>query len=220
MVSSASVPFNQQWASTWPALQSIVHGICLFRSLNVTTHSLYFTSPLWCDMATACNVIHWTKREKHPGHWCLPVFFRCMMMGCSRFPPSCSGTPATSVCCSSPGLRSLLRPRSAASWAPRIGRRTETGTYFNNTLTRQNDPKQLENRCRNTRSLRYLLFWRWFKESMKAWPRCIDAVYLQCSSDHPIIWPVSVASKHRRGRCYSMNTPPRHCNQRQSPLIP
>ena len=61
---------------------------------------------------------------------CLPGFSRCMKLGCSRSPPSCSGTPATSVCCSSPGLRSFLRPRSAASWAPRIGRRTETGTYF------------------------------------------------------------------------------------------
>lgn len=61
------------------------------------------------------------------------------MRGCSRFPPSCSGTPATSVCCSSPGLGSFLRPWSAESWAPRIGRRTESGTYFNNTLTRRNE---------------------------------------------------------------------------------
>lgn len=58
----------------------------------------------------------------------LPLFFRCRRLECSRFPLSCSGTPATSVCCSSPGLRSFLRLRSAASWAPWNGRRTETGT--------------------------------------------------------------------------------------------
>lgn len=58
----------------------------------------------------------------------LPVSSQCTKPGCSRFRPTCSGSPATNVCCSSPGLRSSLRPRSAASWAPPIGRRTETGT--------------------------------------------------------------------------------------------
>lgn len=62
--------------------------------------------------------------------WCLPLFSRYTRLGCSRFPPCCSGTPATNVCCSSPGLGSFLRPQSAASLAPWIGKHKETGTCF------------------------------------------------------------------------------------------
>jgi len=122
--------------------------ICLSRSHQFNSERYY-----------AFTRFHFHPRMRHgprTGYWCcLPVFFRCMTRGCSRFPPSCSGTPATSVCCSSPGLGSFLRPRSAASWAPRIGRRTETGTYFNkNTLTSRNDQKYRKNRCRKISSLR------------------------------------------------------------------
>lgn len=117
-------------ASTWPALQHIqytymgsissVLPLLRIHSLHPELrhgHSLY-------SLGQIQRNIPMSERR------CLPGFSRCMKLGCSRSPPSCSGTPATSVCCSSPGLRSFLRPRSAASWAPRIGRRTETGTYF------------------------------------------------------------------------------------------
>lgn len=125
--------------------------ICLSQSHQFTLLRIHYHFTPGCDTAP----LHWDKKRKHPGHtdWYLPVFSRCMMMGCSRFPPSCSGTPATSVCCSSPGLGSFLRPRSAASWAPRIGRRTETGTYFTDTLTRRKDPKQRQKRRRQIKRL-------------------------------------------------------------------
>ena len=198
-----------------------LHGLCLPRSHQSFPYYAFTHFTPSCDMVTAC--IHWGKIQRNPPmpqRRCLPGFSRCMKLGCSRSPPSCSGTPATSVCCSSPGLRSFLRPRSAASWAPRIGRRTETGTYF---YLHFNTPKWAETERAPASedwaspSGGYLLCWRWFKEATKAWPRRIATVYLQCSSR--IIWPVTGASKRRKGRCYSVNTPPRPFNQRQSPDI-
>lgn len=127
----------------------LLHGLCLWIPsmqplTSLRTHQLSLHPG--CDMVTACYSFRKKGNNTRVRDRCLPVFFRCMMMGCSRFPRSCSGTPATSVCYSSPGLGSFLRPRSAASWAPRIGRRIETGTYFSKTSTRRNDPKQLETR--------------------------------------------------------------------------
>lgn len=110
--------------------------------LTVTAYSRDFTSQAGCSDHSHPFIYLVNEIFKMQKHWRrdyrgLPGFFRCMRQECSRFPRCCCGTPATSVCCSSPGLGSFLRPRSAASWAPRIGRRRETGTYFSNTLDRR-----------------------------------------------------------------------------------
>lgn len=86
---------------------------------------LHFLRPHYGFLQSLCQLIVTPHPALEPGS------SQYKKKGCSRFPPSCSGTPATSVCCSSPGLGSFLRQRSAASWARRIGRRTETGTCFN-----------------------------------------------------------------------------------------
>lgn len=163
-----------------------LHWICLSRSHQLNPQCYYgFTrSHLTPREATWSPLVLTETKNAQVRKWCLPVFFRCMRLGCSRFPPSCSGTPATSVCCSSPGLGSFLRPRSAASWAPRIGRRTETGTCFINTLKRANTAREAVWEDKGVSEWKYLLCWRWFKETVQAWPRRIAAVYLQCSSDH------------------------------------
>lgn len=130
------------------------------------------------------------ESEDHKRFFLLPVFFRYTRRGRSRFPPSCSGTPATSVCCSFLGLGSFHRPRSAASWAPRIGRRTKTGTYFNNTLTQRNNPPKTE-KC----YLKITEISEWGKigsagGDLKRLRRddrgAFSAVYLRCSLDHLI----------------------------------
>lgn len=115
---------NRRWALTWLALQHTGRnytGSVSFDHVNTSCH---------LDAIAACMKSQGARESRLPGS------FRCRRPGCSRFPPSCSGTPATSVCCSSPGLGSFLRPRSAASWLPRIGRRTETGTCLIDTLKR------------------------------------------------------------------------------------
>lgn len=118
------------------------HWIRLSRSHQVHPHDTAAS----LDSTSSVSVSGDQSRRQPPvTKCCLPGSSQCTRPGCSRFRPSCSGTPATSVCCSSPGLRSFLRPRSAASWAPPIGKRTETGTCFINTLK---PPKWREKRYR------------------------------------------------------------------------
>lgn len=175
---------NQKPAFTRTALLHITKVVT--RDLSVliplmrNTPSPDFTSPRGATWSQLFETKEWDNcrfRKRFS-----PVFSRCRRTGCSRFPPSCSGTRATSVCCSFPGLGSFLRPRSEASWAPRIGKRRVTGTYFTSGLTRRREAEDPELRRPKSYSPRGQQ-WEWFGQIMMAWPRRITAEYLQCSSD-------------------------------------
>ncbi len=144
----------QQSASPWPLLRYTEYsykGSASLDLINLFKKKSFHLISLHLGMRHGHRSYSLRQKQRQEENslvmkCCLPVFFRCMRLGCNRFPQSCSGTPATSVCCFSPGLGSFLRPRSAASWAPRIGRRTETGTYFIHTSPLQNEPGERESR--------------------------------------------------------------------------
>lgn len=208
----------QQSASTWPALQYAEFSYMGSVSLDLISSTLqrykaftWFHFTPGCDMVTA--LVQWDKNRDREINslvmkWHLPVFFRCMRLGCSRFPPSCSGTQATSVCCFSPGLGSFLRPRSAASWAPRIGKRTETGTYFLHTLPRRNEPRERGNRCREEKRAspsKNICSVGGFK---RLWRHGHGRSLLSIYNVARIIWPVTALTPKAAGGAVASSTRP------------